>query len=326
MMDKGDRKTWIITIAVAGIWLAVSACGGIGTQPTTTLAIEDPSTKTPTAALTATLTIEPSLTAVPATPTHTPNFPLATAICRQAVLPTPARHQVYAPILLYHHVGSDNFEQDGISDSRFNVTTDDFDAQMNWLSQLGYQTVRTAAITDAMYGHGTLPARPIVISFDDGWEDQYQNAFPILRAHGMTGAFFIPSTYPDGKGFVTWAQIQEMATAGMEIGSHSRTHPHLPKITEEQAWQEIRMSKVEMEKKLQVTVDAFSFPYGEMGEHGTLPTLVSRALYKAAVGVEAGSLQYEFFYLRRIEILGSMSASDFIRQLPWRGAGSVLCP
>jgi peptidoglycan/xylan/chitin deacetylase (PgdA/CDA1 family) len=307
---------------------ALPACGtgalAPTESPTQTVALSPTFTTTPSLSPTPTEPITPTETAAPPTPTA--DAQLATAVCEQPRLPTLGRKQVYAPILLYHHIGSDNYEQDGIYDSRYNVTIAEFNAQLDLLRSLGYQTVRTAAISDAITGHGTLPARPIVISFDDGWEDQYQNAFPALREHGFAGAFFIPSTYPDATGFVTWSQLAEMASAGMEIGSHSRTHPHLTKIPEGQAWIEIRNSKVDLEKRLKVTVDAFSYPFGEMGSDGTIPTQVSRALYKAAVGVEAGSLQNEFFYLRRTEIFGSMTNADFIRALPWRGQGTSLCP
>jgi peptidoglycan/xylan/chitin deacetylase (PgdA/CDA1 family) len=316
----------IVLLSLNLLLLVLAACGTGNPTPTETPSALPFSSATSTTTATALPTEPPTSTPTSLPPTATIDSLFATAVCGQPALPTPGRKQVYAPILLYHHIGSDNFEQDGVSDSRYNVTLAEFSAQMELLRTLGYQTVRTADVTAAMVAHGNLPARPIVISFDDGWEDQYQNAFPVLRAHGLTGAFFITSTYPDAKGFVTWTQLQEMASAGMEIGSHSRTHPHLPKIREDLAWQEIRLSKVELEKKLKVPVDAFSYPYGEMGSDGTLAMQVSQALYKAAVGVEAGSLQYEFFYLRRIEVLGSMSRSDFIRSLPWRGKGTKLCP
>jgi peptidoglycan/xylan/chitin deacetylase (PgdA/CDA1 family) len=302
------------------------ACATATAAPTMVPSVDASPTSSPTSTATALPTEPPTPTLTPLPPTATQDTLLATAICSQPSLPTPGRKQVYAPILLYHHVGSDNFEQDGISDSRYNVTLAEFSAQMDLLKSLGYETVRTAAISDAITSHGKLPLHPIVISFDDGWEDQYTNAYPILRAHGFAGTFYIPSTYPNAKGFVTWDQLGEMASAGMEIGSHSRTHPHLTKIPEGQAWIEIRNSKVELEKKLKVTVDSFSYPFGEMGTDGTLATQVSRALYKSAVGVEAGSLQYEFFYLRRIEILGSMSMPEFIKALPWRGRGTSFCP
>jgi hypothetical protein len=89
-----------------------------------------------------------------------------------------------------------------------------------------------------------LPTRPVIISFDDGWEGQYINAVPILRRYHYPATFFIVTNYLGDHGFLSFDQLRAMTTIGMTIGSHSRSHPHLEQITSPTVlWDEIYRSK-----------------------------------------------------------------------------------
>jgi peptidoglycan/xylan/chitin deacetylase (PgdA/CDA1 family) len=250
---------------------------------------------------------------------------LQEALCQPASLPTLQRGQVLAPILLYYHVGEAALESGGSSASRFNVTEANFEAQLMSLNELGYHSVGVSRIVAALARKGPLPERPIAISFDDGRIDQYQAIFPLLRRHALIGTFYIPSAYPGGEETVSWEQLAEMAAAGMEIGSHLQTRADLRFVSEEQAWREIRMSKVDLEKKLSVLIETFAYPFGAyLAELGTR---VSRAAYLGGAGLGPSAVQGlgSLPYMSRIEIRGDEALSDFLRLLPWHGEGTPFC-
>src|SRR5262249_49811893 len=107
-----------------------------------------------------------------------------------------------------------------------------------------------------------LPASAVVITFDDGWQDQYDVAFPILQKHHFTATFFVyTNAIGNGSAFMTWDELRELQHAGMTIGAHSRTHPRLiePNVSLEN---EIDGSRDDIERQLGVSPELFAYPYG----------------------------------------------------------------
>jgi len=234
--------------------------------------------------------------------------------------------EIVAPILLYHFVGRESLERDGASTTRYNVTAANFDAQLALLHRLGYQTVTVAEIAAALRGEGVLPVRPIAITFDDGWAEQYSVAFPLLQKYGMKATFYVPSSYTIGGRVVTWEQLEALRDAGMEIGSHTRKHVNLIAVSAEDASYEVFGSKSALEAKLDITVESIAYPYG-LYNGGTI-ALVQKAGYRAAVALSASPKQSlsNLYALRRFEIHGAHTLADLIAYLPWRGQGTTLCP
>jgi hypothetical protein len=144
----------------------------------TNTAMVIPPTFTPTASFTPT----PTNTS---TPTNTP-LPTDTPVPTQTpeLVWNPAGH-VIAPILLYHHVS------DEYAGNRYYVTTDNFRAQLQALHDWGYTSITISTLVDVLIHGGNLPPRPVVITFDDGNLDIYQNAFPIMHEMGFVGTFYI---------------------------------------------------------------------------------------------------------------------------------------
>jgi len=251
---------------------------------------------------------------------------LQAAICISDTELSLREGELVAPILLYHFVGRESLEYNGASTSRYNVTATDFDAQLALLRRLGYQTVTVAEIVAALHGEGVLPKRPIAITFDDGWVEQYNVAFPLLQKYDMKATFYILSSYTTGERYVTWEQLEALRDAGTEIGSHTRTHVNLLAVSEETAGYEISASKSVLEEKLGITVVSLAYPYGLYS--GSTVALTQQAGYRAAVAL-GPSPQHSLanvYALRRIEIHGDYTLSDFIKRLPWRGQGTALCP
>lgn len=203
---------------------------------------------------TVTLTVTPSQTPT-LTPTSTPTpVPSST----QTSSPTPTATwinqkagEVTAPILLYHHIASIE------NPSLYYISPETFKSQMEALKSWGYTSITIMQLIKVMLTGGELPVRPIVISFDDGDEDVYENAFPIMQQLGLTGTFFPIVEAIDQKGTVTHDQLKKMADSGWEIGSHSMTHPDLRDPKFGIRW-EIYDSNAELEKIIGRPVEIFA--------------------------------------------------------------------
>ncbi len=293
-------------------------------------------TPTPTATPTSTPTAAPTRTPT-ITPTPTPDMTvlderlpadaaLEHLLCQPDIEKPLAEGEMMVPILMYHFVGRDLLEFEGQSTSRYNVTAADFDAQLALLHRLGYQTVTIGDIIDAISGTHTLPPRPIVITVDDGWVEQYDVMFPLLQKYGMRATYYITTNYTTGGRFMTWEQLQELVEAGMEIGSHSRSHPDLAQLSADAARFELTESKRLLEANLGITVRSIAYPYGSYS--GTVIQLAREAGYDGAVAVGSPSRQSaaNLFALRRIEVVGTEPLTRFVNWLPWRGQGTSLCP
>ena len=133
-----------------------------------------------------------------------------------------------------------------------------------------------------------VPERAVVITFDDGWRSQYAYAFPVLQRHRFTATFFV-FTNPIGRSprFMSWAQVTDLQRAGMTIGSHGWTHPHLTTAGPRELQQEIVESRQTLERRLGTAITLFAYPFGE--HPPAAEEAVRRAGYVAARGFPGGS-------------------------------------
>jgi peptidoglycan/xylan/chitin deacetylase (PgdA/CDA1 family) len=265
-----------------------------------------------------TVTPTPTLTSTPA-PTATPTMtPTETATATATFTPTPSlltipAGPVTAPILLYHHIMANS------ENSRYYIDPSVFEQQVQWLYDNGYQTITITQLADLIYHGGQIPEKPVLITFDDGDLDVYTNAFPILQKYNYVATFYVVENYINGKDMVTTDQLKELINAGWEIGSHSKTHSHLPAEGVDLA-QEIRMSKLDLEEKLGVKINSFCYPFGEINDE--VIRLVSNYGYTSGAGLSEATLHSmnDIFYLPRIEIHSDYSMEKFESYFPWSGA------
>ncbi len=186
------------------------------------------------------------------------------------------------PILVYHIVRP-SYPSDSTEVKKLAHTPEIFDAELSYLAAAGYHIVPLAALVSHITRETPLPPHSIVITFDDGWRDQFEYAFPILKKYHATATFFIFTNAIGRHAFISWDNLREMLAAGMTVGAHSRSHPFLTKITDpSKLWDEISGSKVIIEKNLGVPVTAFAYPFGQYNASST--TLVEKAGYTAARG------------------------------------------
>lgn len=233
-----------------------------------------------------------------------------------AFVTAPAPGQIaIVPILMYHHL--DDLPPTATElQLTWTVAPRNFGAQMNWLAQRGFQTITLAQLIAHLKRGQPLPSKPIVISFDDGWAEGYSVAFPVLKKHNFVGTFFVYTDPLDRPQYLTWAQLQEMSAAGMDIQAHTLSHPHLRALPADAAAREIAESKRILEKRLGKPVVAFAYPFGEYDS--AVIEMVKRAGYESAVTLAPGYHQRadELFTLHRIRVSYRDALEDFAKRLP----------
>lgn len=186
------------------------------------------------------------------------------------------------PILVYHIVRP-SYPSDSGAVRAIALTPETFDAEMRYLRTAGYNIVRFSDL-EAYFRNGTpLPAKPIILSFDDGWSDQFTYAFPILEKYHYTATFFVFTNAIGRPSFLSWDDLRQMLAAGMTVGDHTRSHPYLTGISDPSVlWDEIDGSKQTLEKRLGITVNEFAYPFGVYTP--TIQALVEKAGYQSARG------------------------------------------
>lgn len=243
-------------------------------QPTPTLAAPAlPSPAPTTVAPPATALPEQAATDWPPTPFITPLAEPAQPTAESpttAALPTP--QGVYSwtlkvPILMYHYISTPPADAD-IYRVDLSVTPEAFAEQMAYLRDNGYTTIDLYDLSLAITNQAQLPDKPIVLTFDDGYLDAYENAFPVLVANGQKGTFCVITEFLDQgrEGYLTWDMVSEMAGAGMRIESHSRTHPDLTTLTADGLIWEIQGPQETLAAHLGYTPRYFCYPGGDYNE------------------------------------------------------------
>jgi peptidoglycan/xylan/chitin deacetylase (PgdA/CDA1 family) len=206
------------------------------------------------------------------------------------------------PILGYHRV----VDEMPADPHMICTSRDRFRDHLAWFARLRYRTLSLPDVATYLAQGKPLPPRSFIITFDDGYEDNYTVALPLLQAYGFTATVFVVS---GGVGktsawdetpapLMTWEQIREMHRAGITIGSHSVSHPHLPQLSIEAARREIRESRDELEQALGAAVRTFCYPYGDW-----LPTMceaVQLAGYDLATD-DVGRSEHRRFALSRVD-------------------------
>lgn len=259
----------------------------------------DPSTSTPRGMMLA------LMEGLPLTPTATP-----AAIIE--LLPDGVLREATVPILMYHHVGEPPPAADAI---RLDLTVlpSQFEAQLAYLSEEGYQTIHLSDLIMHLQMGRRLPPKPIVITFDDGYHDTYTNAYPLLKEYGFVATFFIITLLADEgrEEYLSWEEIKALHAAGMEIGSHTYTHPDLRGQPYDYVVWQILGSKEAIEARTKEPVRLFAHPSGKYDQQ-VVEVLKSTGFW-GAVAINQGAHQSseQVFELQRIRVRGGYNMYDF---------------
>ncbi|TGE34159.1 polysaccharide deacetylase family protein [Desulfosporosinus sp. Sb-LF] len=212
------------------------------------------------------------------------------------------------PVLYYHSV----MQETG---NEVRMPPDQFDAQMAYLLAQGYQCITLDQLYQTSAQEDILPAKPFVITFDDGYLDNYTIAYPILKKYGFTATIFMVSSYINGEGFMSWSQLRELDSNGWKIEGHTVNHPYLSKLDAVTMLNELKSSKDFLEKGLGHTVNFFAYPYGDVNDRVALA--VKNSGYVMAFTTERGwaDPRANAWHLQRVYCFASMGLNEFSRRI-----------
>jgi len=210
------------------------------------------------------------------------------------------------PIMMYHNVDYvETPEPNTVSPERF-------DWQMKYLKDRKYNVISLNELVNAIREERSLPRNSVVITFDDGPENNYTYAFKILKKYNFPAIIFMPSRFVDTAKFLKSAQIKEMLSKGISIGSHTQTHDYLPDLSREKQVEEIVKSKAELENKFDISVRYFAYPVGGFSEE--IKDIVKQAGYKAAVATNRGYDRFnkDVYELNRVRFSDKDDRIDYM--------------
>lgn len=220
-----------------------------------------------------------------------------------------AGDSIRVPVLVYHSIAQHHVGQTG-EQRELDVDTAAFRAQMSYLARQRYHVISLEELVDALEGRRTVPANAVVITFDDGWKDQFEDALPILEQYGFTATFFVyTGAIGNGPAFMTWDDLRVLQRAGMTIGAHSRTHPQLTR-REVVLSDEVAGSRADIQRNLGVAPDLFAYPYGAWDRR--VAAAVRAAGFRGARGMGDGPLNTasDVFAIRSILVTDDMPAFE----------------
>jgi len=220
------------------------------------------------------------------------------------------------PILLYHQIEDVPPHR---NPHRLSISPQQFQAHMQYLAVNNYTCLPLDALLEIIRAGADHPHRAFVLTFDDGYRDFLNNAYPVLTRYGFTATIFVVagqigqwSSWAGQDGdrsaaLLSWPELRHLCEMGMSVGSHTVTHRCLSQLSHKESAYEIRESKRILEEGLDTPIKFLSYPYADQDER--IRSLVSQAGYEAALGGSKGS--QTIFNLWRVQCLGTDSPFMF---------------
>lgn len=210
---------------------------------------------------------------------------------------------VQVPVLMYHHIRKmkPTFTS---KDRQYSVTPEHFQAQMEGLVRAGYTTITPRELEDAIEGIGTLPKKPVLLTFDDGYREHVTIVLPILKRLNLKATYFIISGVFTSPAHMTKAMVKEADQTGLiTIASHTREHPFLARLSKAGRVSQIVGSKEDLEKVVEHPIYDFAYPFGSWNQ--AVADEVEAAGYTMGFGIRLGSIHGNSsrYQLRRIRVL-----------------------
>lgn len=231
------------------------------------------------------------------------------------------------PILMYHRVIEDVEKEGGVHG--IYVTKSTFEKHLQYLQKSGYQTI---TFSDILKEKNLIPfekeKKQIILTFDDGYKDNYIHAFPLLKKYNSKAVIYLLSDLnynkwdtdnpknPEKKfELMEDFMIKEMQDYGIEFGGHTRHHYRLSTLTSEEKYDEIATSKEKTEKLLATKLISFAYPYGDLDVE--TKKIVEKVGYKFAVATDSGDISFfnDLYQIRRIGIFSTNSFLTFKRKI-----------
>lgn len=220
------------------------------------------------------------------------------------------------PILTYH-----SFDY---GKGLLSVSPENFERQMRYLKDTQYNVISFNELVEGIKSKRKFPHNSVVITMDDGYENNFTYAYPVLKKYGFPATIFlITNLLGENSGFLNWAQAKEMSGNKISLGGHTKNHVYLPSIGKKDIlWDEIDGCKKAIEAHLGLSADYFCYPLGGFTEEAEM--LIKKAGYKGACATNRGGdhlNKYNVYELDRISVRNSnpyFSASNLIAPIRFR--------
>ena len=226
------------------------------------------------------------------------------------------KNKMKIPILMYHSVSE---RQDGITPSGYRLTPRQFEEQLAFLRDKEIDTISLAELLSRQKGEIPLPPEAVVLSFDDGYEDNYTNVLPLLQKYRFRAVFFLTASTLGRPGMMGVKEIKALLEAGMEIGSHGWEHVLLGGKTGSELIRELEKSRRYLSRLLRREIGFFSLPRGYLPPR--FSSLARRAGYR---GMCTSIIGYNYsgtdpFRWRRFPLRTGVTMSQFSSIVSRRG-------
>ncbi|MEV6026496.1 polysaccharide deacetylase family protein [Streptomyces sp. NPDC052036] len=226
------------------------------------------------------------------------------------------------PILMYHSVATAPNE----ATRALSVAPEAFAEQMALLADLKFTPVTTAQLARGWRDGGPLPERPVLITFDDGYEGVHRHALPVLAGHGFSATLFVSTgwirgAHDTGGGLDTmldWGQVRDLAGAGVEIGGHSHTHPQLDQLADEALRFELVHCGEIVADELGDRPVSFAYPYGYSSRRVRRTVRETGYRQSLAVGNGLARRHQGPYALQRVTVRRNTGAEEFERLVQGR--------
>jgi peptidoglycan/xylan/chitin deacetylase (PgdA/CDA1 family) len=220
------------------------------------------------------------------------------------------------PILMYHEIA-----QRPETTSSLAVPPQAWAAQLAYLSAGGYRTITAAELAAALAAGGELPSRTVVLTFDDGFADFHGRAMPLLARYGFTATVFVTTGWVQDSGplpagqrpgrMLSWGQVEEAASAGIEVAAHSCLHPQLDQLPAKRLREELHASRARLEDRLGVAVPGVAYPFGYSNQRVRNVARDLGYAYGCAVGNAMAASDSDLFTLPRLTIRRATAMAKF---------------
>jgi peptidoglycan/xylan/chitin deacetylase (PgdA/CDA1 family) len=235
---------------------------------------------------------------------------------------TPSETTSELPILMYHRVAPEGVQ----ALDRFRLTPEGFEAQLRWLREAGYESATLAEWRLACRLRQPLPGRRVILTFDDGYADFHDHAWPLLQRYGFGAHVFLvtgeiggrsvwDAGYGESAPLLSWDQVRILAAAGVHFGSHGASHRAFPGLTYEELAHELIASRRAIEDATGGPVASLCAPYGMLTPE--VEQIAAACGFSELVSTihRLGSLRDDPMRLPRLEVRSDASLEDFQRMV-----------
>jgi len=224
--------------------------------------------------------------------------------------------QARVPILMYHYLsdppaGADRYRRD------LSVSPAQFEQHLAYLQGQGYQPITLYDLVYHLTQGTPLPEKPVILTFDDGYRDNYDNAFPLLQQYGFTAAFFvITEVASQGEaGYMSWDQLRAMHAAGMDIECHARVHEYLPENDDARLVWQVLGCREAIESEIGQRPRFVAYPSGHFDDR--VSAFFASDNYWGGITTQQGSLHSSdaLFEIKRLRIRRTTTVKELAELL-----------